>query len=88
MSIYDFIISCFYRVIFSRQTRQTIFQHVAYARTRARYFLFLILILYFEFIKKQSDQADALNAGTDVGLTEWPFWSDAGLTWADAADIV
>lgn len=85
MSILDFIISYFYEVIFSRQTRQPSLQHVAHARAHARgLFFFIILLLYFEFIKKRSDQPDSNNADADVGLTEWPVWSNAGLTRADA----
>jgi len=87
MPILGFITSCFNNVFLSRQTRQTISQHVAHARARARgLFFFIILILYFEFIKKWSDQSDAINAGADVGLTEWPEWSDAGLTRSDVSN--
>lgn len=86
MPFYVFVIACFYECIFSRQTRQTNFQHYTHARTRARA-VFFILTLYFEFVRKQSDQADASSNSADVGLTEWPFWSDAGLTQADAAGL-
>ena len=84
MPFYAFVTACFYGYIFGRQTRQTSFQHYTHARTRARA-VFFILTLYFEFIRKQSDQADASSNSADVGLTEWPFWSDAPLTQADAA---
>ncbi len=82
MLFYFFVIYCFYVVIFSRQTRQPIFQHYTHARTRARaraVFPVFILTLYFEFLKKCPDGADAPSHSADVGLTQWPFWSDAGL---------
>ena len=87
MSFYAFAIYCFNRFIFGRQTRQPIFQHYTHARMRARaraVSLIFILTLYFEFLKKCPDQADAPNTGADVGLTQWAFWADAGLTQADA----
>jgi hypothetical protein len=87
MSFYAFAIYCFNKFIFGRQTRQPIFQHYTHARMRARaraVFFIFILTLYFEFLKKCPDQADAPNAGANVGLTQWPFWADGGLPQADA----
>jgi hypothetical protein len=76
MSFLRFITSCIYDVIFTRQTRQTSFPHVIHMRACARGLIFLLVLsLYFEFVKKWSDQSDAANVDTVL-------WSDA---WADAA---
>lgn len=83
MSFYKFVIYCLYYAIFLCQPCQPISQHYIHVRACAcarGNSVYRFLTLYFEFVRKWADRADAPNARADVGLTELPFWADGPLT--------
>jgi len=78
MSFYKFIRYCLYRIIYLRQPGQPIFQQHIHVRACACVRGISISDIYFEFVRKWSDRADAFNARAvrradrraDRGLTE------------------
>ncbi len=76
MSFYEFVMYCLYYVIFLCQPCQPISQHYIHVRACAcarGNFVYGILRIYFEFVRKWSDRADAPSARAIC-------WSDI---WAD-----
>ena len=80
MSLNEFLIYCLYMIIYFRHTRQGILPQHIHVRACACARGIFVSDIYFKFVRKQSDQTDALNASADLRADGTP---DAPLTYPD-----